>query len=238
MKNHRSFLHIIKKRIGPVLLAAVTVLAAAGFVTAVSAAEVSSATAVIPVQQTVKNGSGTFSYVLTPEEEGSPMPEGSESGSFTLSLKDTAEGEIEIPCTEPGTWYYSLELQKSSDTGYTYDVTKYRIGVQCVSKDDGTYGTEITALADGASQNRKAKTVQFTITHEKSGTTTKKTHSGGGGGSTPSRTSTSSGSGKSGKSSRVKTGDTARTSLYFGMLAGAAALLVILGSARRKRDVK
>lgn len=171
--------------------------------------------ATIPVTQAAS--SGTFTYTLTAEDESAPMPEGTEDGTYTFSLTGDSSTNIVINSDKPGTWYYTLVVEKKD--GYTYDTTKYRLGVQYYNA-DGTLKANINALADGASADRKAAKVDFKMTVKSSGGSKSKSGSSGG----HSRVSS------------VKTGDYAQIGLYFGVLCAAAGVMVILIVARRKRN--
>lgn len=172
--------------------------------------------ATIPVSQTVNSGSGTFTYTLTPEDSSAPMPDNVKDGKYTFTLKDTASTSIVIGSTTPGTWYYTLVVEKQD--GFTFDTTRYRLGVQYVTDGD-TLKANINALADGATADRKAAKVDFKITKKSTGGTPK----------TPTGTPVS-------KTGSVKTGDTSQIGLYVGLLCAAGAVLALILVWRRKRE--
>lgn len=182
-----------------------------------------SSPATIPVEQTVTSGTGTFTYTLTPEDESAPMPDNAKDGKYVFSIKNNGTSNIVIGSASPGTWYYTLALEKQD--GFKYDTTKYRLGIQYVN-DGGTLKANINALADGATADRKAAKVDFKIT---AGAENAATSKGKTGTSAPSSSSSPS------RSGTVKTGDYSQTGLYIGSLLGAAALLVILGVVRRRK---
>lgn len=72
----------------------------------------------------------TFTYELTPQTAGSPMPAGSVGGRYTLSISGNGSVAIgPIPYTATGLYIYELKGTSSMGSGYTCDSEVYRVEV-------------------------------------------------------------------------------------------------------------
>lgn len=86
----------------------------------------------IPVSHVIKgdrySSSDSFTFVLTAEKEGNPMPEGSSGGEKKVDLK--GEGTVSFGKIEfdyPEAYYYTITESAPSVNGLTGDKTIYRV---------------------------------------------------------------------------------------------------------------
>lgn len=241
MKKKRNFQKFIKRRIAPAILAAVLCFAMAGILPlgCVTASAMASATAAIPVKQTVEKGSGTFSYELTAKDEKAPKPD-----SSSLSLTDTQSGGFTVISTAPGTWYYTLRIVKSNDMHYSYDISEYEVGIRFYN-DNGVLQSEVLVRATDPESEYKSQDAHFKIIYGKTTPAPgqKPGNQPGSRGSTPgtsgSRTPAGENRGTSGGTmltNLVKTGDAGRAGLYLLMLIAAGAVITALTVWRKKKN--
>lgn len=118
----------------------------------VSAAE-KSVSVQIPVSCIGKNSSETFQYQILSEASQSQMLE-----SDTLSLKDGETGSFQITCLEPGTYHYSVNQIKGTDSSISYDETVYSVDVYVTEKEDGTMAAETIAYSKPDSEKKDCLT--------------------------------------------------------------------------------
>lgn len=89
-----------------------------------------SAALAIPVTKIINGipaATGTFTFILTGNTPGAPMPE---TGGETLTVTGSATGTFgNITYTAPGTWTYSVNETTGTEAGYSYDPTVYLITV-------------------------------------------------------------------------------------------------------------
>lgn len=116
-----------------------------------------SASLSIPVKHRFKgreySGRDTFSFTLTAESEGSPMPEGSSGLSKTVSIKAGEKPDFgEITFTKPGIYYYVVSRQRENHTRIREDDSRYRVMVTVLSDMD----TEVAITRIGGSSAKDA----------------------------------------------------------------------------------
>ena len=105
----------------------------------------------IPVSQTfeIKNQvpdglNGEFQYIMTCEEEKTPMPEKTSEGTYTFTLKDNDKKVIEIAYEHAGVYYYNLKQQVSDKKDkFSYDETNYKVAVYVTNADNGGLDTQV-----------------------------------------------------------------------------------------------
>ncbi len=97
----------------------------------------------LPVSQKFINHMTTevvdrFSYVLTPQKTGNPMP-GQSVQRYSFTMKGTEEVKLpEIVFTQVGTYSYELKQTVENKTkGYTYDGRTYTIEIYVTNAADG-----------------------------------------------------------------------------------------------------
>ena len=128
---------------------------AAGFLCAMLAsisvfAAEPSAVAKIPAEQRFESQNGqeaesTFHYVLEAENAESPMPEGSEDGSYSFFMTGTQKLYLDgITYTSPGIYRYeAYQIADESREGYQYDSSRYTVDVYVKNAADGGLEAEI-----------------------------------------------------------------------------------------------
>lgn len=128
----------IKKILTVVLSVALVVCMFSALSATAFAAVSQSVDATITVKQqfTIKNGNkpsagDTFNYRLTPENDETPMPSGSQDGVFDFSLTGKEDSlDIVIGYTHAGVYKYRIEhVLEKSVKGYIYDNTVYDVEV-------------------------------------------------------------------------------------------------------------
>lgn len=105
----------------------------------------------IPVSQTfeIKNQAPDglnreFQYIMTCEEEKTPMPEKTSEGTYTFTLKDNDKKVIEIAYEHAGVYYYNLKQQVSDKKDkFSYDETNYKVAVYVTNADNGGLDTQV-----------------------------------------------------------------------------------------------
>lgn len=105
----------------------------------------------IPVSQTfeIKNQAPDglnreFQYIMTCEEEKTPMPEKTSEGTYTFTLKDNDKKVIEIAYEHAGVYYYNLKQQVSDKKDkFSYDETDYKVAVYVTNADNGGLDTQV-----------------------------------------------------------------------------------------------
>ena len=71
----------------------------------------------------------TFSYRLTPELQGNPMPPGSETEGCSFDITGTADKSVGIEFTAAGVYTYELSHTTAPAPGYTYDQELYTLKI-------------------------------------------------------------------------------------------------------------
>lgn len=197
--------HRLRKMGQSLLLLAAAVTILIGVCPGASAEEI---TGVIPVCQTFStNASGvedTFHYVLRPETEGAPMPQGSADGAYRWDMKGNAEKELSVPAAKEGEYTYTLTQEVSDpQENYRYDCQVYRVTLY-VYRDGGDSLSVSVVVENQAGQ--KTSAAEFKNRYEAPAPTTPPGGSGG----------------------NVKTGDDNNMGLYLMLMAASALGLVLL----------
>lgn len=111
---------------------------------------------VLPVEQVFTKPDGsqaadTFTYTLTAQESGSPMPAGSSQDTYHFNISGTDTVNLEaITYSTAGTYHYELKQKVDTEqTGYTYDLQVYKIRVDVINTDDGLKAYVIGLKEDG-----------------------------------------------------------------------------------------
>ena len=115
------------------------------------------ATITVKQQFTIKNGNkpsagDTFNYRLTPENDETPMPSGSQDGVFDFPLSGKEDSlDIEITYAHAGVYKYKVEhVLEKSVKGYTYDDTVYNVEVHVTNvADDQLQAVVVCSNDDG-----------------------------------------------------------------------------------------
>lgn len=172
--------------------------------------------------------SSTFTFTLTPDKADNPMPADAKDGKKSISVNGAGNVDFgTITFTKEGTYEYTVQEEKGSATGYTYDQTKYTV-VYTVDKD-----LKVTsAVMNGDKKAADGDTVEITnkykapVTPGKSVKTNKTT-------TTTRRTTTTSKSTVKKASVLPQTGQ-----LWWPVwvLAAAGAVLLVSGMVRKKRS--
>lgn len=196
------------------LAAAVVVLV--GLCPSASAEE---AAGVIPVRQEFStNVSGvedTFHYVLRPETEGAPMPQGSKDGVYRWDMKGNTEMDLSIPAAADGEYTYTLTQEVSNpQENYKYDRQVYRVTLYVYR--DGEDPLSVSVVLENQA-GQKASAAEFKNGYEKPDVPAPTTPPGGSGGN-------------------VKTGDDNNMGLYLMLMAASAFGLVLLALWVRKEE--
>lgn len=138
----------------------------------------------LPVKQEfMTNETGlsvSVEYILTAQEQGNPMPEGSSGGIYTLTLQsDQKSADIVITFTKPGTYHYELTEKTLEDFPFTWKPQTYRITV-LVGQDFATIltirneeGNKVSVMAwayAAVAQPTPAPTVKPTVKPTPAGT--------------------------------------------------------------------
>ena len=106
-----------------------------------------------------------FSFSLSPESSNAPMPEGSASGSKTVSVKNNGEANFgTIHYTEEGTYKYKIKESAGTTPGMSYDSAEHSVTVT-VSKNKETGALE--AAVDYGKKDATELTITNTYTPEK-----------------------------------------------------------------------
>lgn len=85
----------------------------------------------------------TGTYVLTAAEPETPLPEGSEAGTYVFSLTGTEEKAISLDYERTGKYIYTLQQITEDAPGYTYDRSCYTIRVYILNGEDGQLQSQV-----------------------------------------------------------------------------------------------
>lgn len=114
----------------------------------------------IPVSCTGTDTTERFHYEL---EGGESEYEQVDTGRLTLS--DGEEGNFEITCNYPGTYYYTVRQEKGTDVLTTYDDTVYRVEVYVTENEEGQLAA--TSMAYIAGETGKRDVLRYQNSKEK-----------------------------------------------------------------------
>lgn len=190
-----------------------------------------------PVQKKIEGDTpaknSTFTFVLTPNDESYPMPDGKTGGSKEMSISGAGSGEFGIiEFGAAGTYEYTVFEKNTGETGYGYDESTYTIRYEVADEDangDGRCDCVRTFLRDGEVVDGMTS-ASFTNTYkapEEDQTPPP----------TPVQTSTPPAA-ASVQSERVAVPNTADPSVSVGTLASAGAALIVLGRRRARSSTK
>ena len=106
-----------------------------------------------------------FSFSLSPESSNAPMPEGSASGSKTVSVKNNGEANFgTIHYTEEGTYKYKIKESAGTTPGMSYDSAEHSVTVTVIkNKETGA----LEAAVDYGKKDATELTITNTYTPEK-----------------------------------------------------------------------
>lgn len=93
------------------------------------------------------NREAVYTVELKPDTPGAPMPEGSSGSSCQIQLRDGALCCIAIPCGKLGAFDYTIRQIPGTDSGCTYDETRYRLRLVVTQSENEK--TDVTALLFG-----------------------------------------------------------------------------------------
>lgn len=101
----------------------------------------------------------TFTYTLTAQEPGSPMPSGSRGDICTFTMSGTETVTIgTITYSTTGTYNYIIkQITEPKQTGYTYDEQEYTMSVNVKNSDEGLK-TEVVVINE---DELKVSTISF-----------------------------------------------------------------------------
>lgn len=97
----------------------------------------------------------SYTIRLTPEDSGTPMPEGSEeSCEVTVEAENTAVFPV-ISYTVPGIYGYIVKQVSGSNEKCTYDETVYYVRVSVTNGENGGLETVVAAHTDAQMESKK-----------------------------------------------------------------------------------
>lgn len=116
----------------------------------INAAENSSISIKLPVEQSFNDSTGkqtenVFSYVFKSLEEESPMPEGTQNGKYTFTMKENEEIELPAIIFEK-TGFYRYEIRQEINKekkGYNYDKEVYTVDIYIKNGTEGKLTAEV-----------------------------------------------------------------------------------------------
>lgn len=129
-----------------------------------------------------------LAVVLTAQEKGNPMPEGSADGTYTMTVAGSVTQNFpSITYNSTGIYYYSIYQEAGTHKKGTYDESKYFIEVM-VTNAENADALEASLLVFAGSDKTAPKCgeIKFTNSYKSSGGGGGGGGSTGGGGGTPS----------------------------------------------------
>ncbi len=157
-----------------------------------------------------------YKIILEADNPEYPMPNGSKNGIFTLTI--TGENTVKLPriqYSSIGVYTYKIYQLKGSNKLATYDDTKYHLVVYVTNAEGGS-GLETTVLLYLVGEKGKLDQVVFKNKYER-----------------PSRPD----SPPTDKPDVPKTGDDTLIWPYIGLFISGVAMLIILGSTIKKKEI-
>ncbi len=121
---------------------------------------------------------GEFEFILSAEDDKTPMPNGQFGGSVTIS--NDSDGSFnfgKITYKEVGTYNYTVSEVRGSESNYTYDTSVYNVTVT-VSKDGDALKTDVKVEKDGQPVDLTSEGAVFEFTNTKKRTPTELTIEG------------------------------------------------------------
>ena len=102
---------------------------------------------------------GTFSYVLTPNNAGQPMPTGTVDGRYTFSITGSDTHTITISgFPHAGYFFYTVRAaERAANDSYTLDDTVYTIIVKVINLPGGGLSASLHAVAVGTEVTEATK---------------------------------------------------------------------------------
>jgi pilin isopeptide linkage protein len=94
---------------------------------------------------------GEFSFTLSADSDGAPMPEGTESGTKTVSNSGSEIDFGDITFTEAGTYDYTVSEVKGDKGGVSYDASTHQVTIKVTDDGNGN----LTAATDYNGWNGK-----------------------------------------------------------------------------------
>lgn len=133
--------------------------------TTVSAAE--TVNVALPTEIQVKGNSPkpeeTYSLVLTPENDETPMPSGAGKGEYVMSQVGPGTGAFPpISYDRVGIYHYTIHQEKGKSSLGTYDDTVYSV---TVSVTNGSAGLETTVAVHPSGKDVKVEAASFVNTY-------------------------------------------------------------------------
>lgn len=120
-----------------------------------------SAVVSLPVEQTyTKTGTdieakGVFDYILTPNQAGNPMPDGSVDDQYNFTLEgDESKNLDALTFTEEGIYEYTIKQVAGSAKGYHYDTTVYTIWIQVINVNGELVAQTLLPIGDGSKHEK------------------------------------------------------------------------------------
>lgn len=175
------------------------------------------------VKNPPENADLTGNYTFQALDKNIPVPEGSQSGKYTFSLKGKkSTATLRLSFTKAGTYRYELFQTTKDKKFYTYDRSRYTITIYIENDDNGTLAPQVVVQKE---DGKKYGSVQFQNSCTGTAPETSVTPTPGGNGNYGGGGSGSQNPGSYSSSSPVKTGDT--TDIMPFVLTGSIALLLI-----------
>lgn len=110
-------------------------------------------TAAISVRQiftTASETDGPFQYELTALEAESPMPSGSENGTYQFNMSGNTEETLTMTYNHAGDYRYQVkQIVAEPQNGYTYDEQIYTVVVRIINTADGVLESELYISGNG-----------------------------------------------------------------------------------------
>lgn len=103
----------------------------------------------------------TYQIVLTPDKEGTPMPEGTTGGVYIQTIKGAGEAEFPaITYPKVDIYSYTIKQRPGVNKRATYDKTVYKLTVYVTNAQGG--GLEVTPVLTREGRDEKPDAIVFT----------------------------------------------------------------------------
>ena len=185
----------------------------------------------IPVRQIfdseVEGIADEFSYIMTTDQSGAPMPAGGRNMQYSWTMKKNAATEITLNVKTAGQYHYNIYQTTEKKDDYKYDQNRYYVTVEAYYNESNQLKV-VTIVANEKGEKIEAISFKNSYMGEEKPNLTQP--------SNPSQPSGPSYSDGLGKTNSVKTGDDSPVMGYFLLLFGSLICLSVLTYENQKRN--